>query len=108
MLSKTALNPVMRFGSLIAALLLTGCSSTFSSKMEAEQACRRWDAKSKRVEITDDNPYKKKTTYPFRNCFIEEETRQWLGVERDLRAGSKLTRAEYYAAEYLVKTRYRY
>ena len=106
MLSKTALNPVMRFGSLIAALLLTGCSSTFSSKMEAEQACRRWEAKSKRVEISRSS-YRKETR-PYRACFTEEITRQWLGVERDLRAGAKVSDAEYYAAEYLVKTHYRY
>ena len=107
MLSKTEQYPVMRLGVLLAVLLITGCSSNFNSIMEAEQACRRWEAKSKRVEILDISPYEK-TTRPYRNCFTEEITRQWLGVERDLRAGAKVTDAEYYAAKYIVKTHYRY
>ena len=66
---------------LLSLVAVTGCSQTYPSKLEAMQACFKWDANSDSFTYQLERGNSLKETIHKRSCRFESETNQWLGIE---------------------------
>ena len=71
---------------LVLIIHIAGCSQTYRSKIQAENACKKWASKGGTWGYLIGSNHKNKTNtllkQPMRFCISEEVTKQYLGHQR--------------------------